>query len=172
MYGNYSGHMVASGGGATHIASTTNRGVLANYDLYRDEVLIVAGGGGGARDQSNNDNPNARFGKGGDGGGLSSGGAYSNYNTLTSTHQTVCIANQIDGYQFGQGGRAVANSGGGGGYMGGYSGAASANNEGTCMYNLGSGDGGSGYIGNLTSAGSDIGVRTGNGYARITWLGN
>lgn len=33
------------GGGATHIALGTNRGVLANYNSYRSEVLIVAGGG-------------------------------------------------------------------------------------------------------------------------------
>jgi len=31
-------------GGATHIA-TTNRGVLANYNSFRNEILIVAGGG-------------------------------------------------------------------------------------------------------------------------------
>ena len=36
-----------SGGGATHIA-TVDRGVLANYGLYRSDVLIVAGGGGGS----------------------------------------------------------------------------------------------------------------------------
>ena len=34
------------GGGATHIA-TTNRGVLANYANYKNEVITVAGGGSG-----------------------------------------------------------------------------------------------------------------------------
>ena len=35
------------GGGATHIAISNNRGVLANYVNNKNEVLIVAGGGGG-----------------------------------------------------------------------------------------------------------------------------
>lgn len=34
------------GGGATSV-TTTNRGVLSNFNSYRSEVLIVAGGGGG-----------------------------------------------------------------------------------------------------------------------------
>lgn len=39
----------AGGGGATHLA-TTNRGELFNYDLYRSEILLVAGAGSGGRD--------------------------------------------------------------------------------------------------------------------------
>lgn len=53
----------ASGGGATHIAST-NRGVLHNYETHKDEVIVVAGGGGGGGRSV------TRPPRGGDGGGL------------------------------------------------------------------------------------------------------
>lgn len=36
------------GGGSTHIAKNTNRGLLKNYASYKSEILIVAGGGGGS----------------------------------------------------------------------------------------------------------------------------
>jgi len=37
-------HRGGGGGGATHIA-TNNRGALANYGAFRNEILVVAGGG-------------------------------------------------------------------------------------------------------------------------------
>ena len=82
-----------AGGGATHIA-TTNRGLLYDYNLYRSEVLIVAGGGGGAHWEAsranaggsgNDSSANGVFGGkaitdysnyGSNGGGWSSGGNY------------------------------------------------------------------------------------------------
>ena len=45
-YDSGTGEYRGSGGGATHMA-TTEKGVLANYNSYRSDVLIVAGGGGG-----------------------------------------------------------------------------------------------------------------------------
>ncbi len=86
------------GGGATHIAKNTNRGVLANYKDYQKEVLIVAGGGGGA----------SFVYAPGDGGGLTGG-------TNNTTNQSP--VNQTTGYAFGRGQDAsgVADSDGVGG---------------------------------------------------------
>ena len=136
-------HITASGGGATHIA--TKSGELSTLENDKSSILIVSGGGGGARDQSNHVSA-ARWGDGGSGGGYHSSGAYSNYDTGTSTQQNTCIATQSLGYSFGKGENSTGNSAGGGGYYGGYSGASSAPAS-ECGY-LGSGSGGSGYIGN------------------------
>lgn len=90
---------VGGGGGATHIAKgTTNRGVLANYKNYQNEVLIVAGGGGGYSYKTKT----TAYNRGGGAGGGTTGG----------------------GGSFGQGydyGAAYANGcpGGGGGWSGG-----------------------------------------------------
>nr|MCR4580971.1 hypothetical protein [Bacilli bacterium] len=140
-------HMTGSGGGATHIATRT--GLLSELENDRDKIIIVAGGGGGARDQVNHVTA-ARWGYGGSGGGFMSSGAYSNYNTNTSTQQTYCISSQTYGYRFGQGEDANGNAAGGGGYLGGFSGASGGGYQGygECGYYLGSGSGGSGYIGN------------------------
>ncbi len=146
-------HITASGGGATHIAINNNRGVLSKYANNRDEVLIVAGGGGGARNQANHV-PAARWGHGGSGGGASSSGAYSNFNTTAVTQQNYCIATQTAGFLFGQGESTNGNSGGGGGYMGGYSGSSGSvegyTGAGVCAQYLGVGSGGSGYIGHTS----------------------
>ena len=42
----YNGGGAYGGGGATHIALNSDRGVLKNYENYKNEILIVAGGGG------------------------------------------------------------------------------------------------------------------------------
>ena len=42
----------ASGGGATHIAIAENLGELKNYNVQRDEIIIVAAGGGSASGNS------------------------------------------------------------------------------------------------------------------------
>lgn len=72
----------AGGGGATHFA-TTNRGVLKDYNNYRDEVLLVAGAGGGSFSGGggNSGSGGAGFGQGSDscrtaggGGGWTGGG--------------------------------------------------------------------------------------------------
>ena len=132
-------HITASGGGATHIA-TTNRGLLANYSNYRNELLIVSGGGGGARNQANHE-PAARWGNGGSGGGYMGGALTSNYNSYTLRNYTTTAGTQTSGNAFGVGGSVVGNSAGGGGYFGGYAGYISS------VY-YGTGGGGSGYIGN------------------------
>ena len=152
-----------SGGGCTHIAKTTKRGVLKNYVNNKSEVLIVAGGGGGSeRDM------------GGAGGGTTGGNGGTNYSTITKgatggsqtaggTYGTT--SNQGDGTSgsFGQGGNGYgststdAGGGGGGGWYGG---------GGITL--AGGGGGGSGYIGGVTSGSMSNGQRIGHGYARIT----
>ncbi|MBR1718353.1 MAG: hypothetical protein IJ715_03695, partial [Bacilli bacterium] len=58
------------GGGCTHFALNSNRGVLSAYSGNRDEILIVAGGGGGAAHGTggagNNQSAGGAFGQGGD----------------------------------------------------------------------------------------------------------
>lgn len=173
-------HITASGGGATHIAITTNRGELKNYENYKSEILIVAGGGGGARDQANHVAA-ARWGNGGAGGGLQGIGASSSNGSLTNfTVMSTFAGTQSSGFAFGQGGTGSLQSGGGGGYYGGYSG-----NTNDTLY-PGSGSGGSGYLstrlinpkssiaGNLEVPTHDgKGMMTGNeghGYAKITFI--
>ena len=160
-------HITASGGGATHIA-TTNRGILKNYSSYRAEILIVAGGGGGAG------NYNGTCSAGGTGGGTQGGvgeykkgtcsGTIAGGGTQTSggINSESGHSNALDG-GFGYGGYfATYGSGGGGGYYGG--GASRCFGSG--------GSGGSGYIGGVTSGSMQNGARSGNGYARITYVSN
>jgi hypothetical protein len=152
------------GGGATHVA-TTNRGILYNYSSFRSEVIIVAGGGGGRA-----------WGSGGTGGGLSGGksGGWNDGTGNTSSGNSYG-GTQSGGYAFGlgQNGRSstvsvsandVGNGGGGGGWYGGYS------YQGTEACSNDSGGGGSGYIGGVTDGSMSNGVRSGNGYARITFV--
>ena len=150
------GQMYIHGGGATHMA-TTNRGILSNYNYYRSEVLIVAGGGGGAGFSSDGDYPN---GNGGTGGGTNGGSGGCMKNDC-DTSSPGLGASQTSGYSFGTGsglGSYYAGPGGGGWY-GGKSG-----------YNRTGGGGGSGYIGGVTNGSMQNGVRSGNGYARITLI--
>ena len=187
--GYYSGlsYMYAQGGGATHIAITSNRGVLANYVNNKSEVLIVAGGGGGFESSGSCD-------EGSYGGGLTGGdGSYSEvgYNLTRrakgGTQTSGGSAGLIDGKvtatfnagagSFGKGGDAYTSSGnnpggaGGGGWYGG----------GGAPYAFGGG-GGSSYIDGVTNGitiagnatmpkpggGTEIG-HSGNGYCIITW---
>ncbi|WP_207153454.1 glycine-rich protein [Prevotella herbatica] len=173
---NGGGKGAAPGGGASHIA-TTNRGVLSNYKNYQSEVLIVAGGAGGVE----------WSGTGGFGGGLNGGNGNSQQSSdfaasasayggsQTSGGASVAQSTSVypspntlvDG-SFGQGGDGYQSSlndygaGGGGGWYGG----------GGTSYS-GAGGGGSGHLGsNLISGttGMSNGVRSGNGYARITFV--
>jgi hypothetical protein len=139
-------HYTSSGGGATHIANIP--GLLSTLNSNRSAIFIVAGGGGGARDQINLE-PASRHGNGGSGGGLSGGGA--------------CGGTQTTGYSFGLGQSVIGDSAGGAGWYGGYSG------SGGSIY-VGYGSGGSGYIDGVTNGGTSEGIRTGNGYARITFV--
>ncbi len=165
----------APGGGATHIA-TTNRGELKNYQSYQNEAIIVAGGGGGLE----------WAGKGGDGGGTignngnsqansfysqsasASGGTQTSGGVSTAPSSAVWggISTLVNG-SFGQGGYGYTTdndygAGGGGGWYGG---------GGTSF--SGAGGGGSGHLGTSLISGTtgmSNGVRSGNGYARITFV--
>ena len=164
------------GGGATHIAKVS--GLLSTLENNKDSILIVAGGGGGSW-----------INMGGSGGGYMGNGA------SHSDNQSSIGGTQESGYLFGLGApgvdlTAAPGGGGGGGYYGGTGGASDSV----------PGGGGSGYIGNsllsnknmycynCTESSDEI-TRTlsttcneetptsycakkGNGYARITYMGN
>ena len=149
------------GGGATSI-TTTNRGVLANYAKYKNEIITVAGGGGGSSWQA----------VGGSGGGLSGGSILKN-NKVVAQGGT-----QSSGYAFGVGQSSpdffqtinknwtVGAAGGGGGYYGGYTWKAEDYNS----YHDGPpAGGGSGYIGGVTNGSMETGTNKGNGWAKITY---
>lgn len=168
---NHDSSYVAGGGGATHIA-TTNRGVLRNYNEYRNEVLIVAGGGGGAVN-----NGEASFASNGaPGGGLEGGTKGIGVNAAQTAWLTEMpagtqtSAGNNGGFGYGTDGTTgVAHyfSGGGGGWYGGGS------------MTRSSGTGGSGYIDGCTEITyngttytpvTESGKHEGDGSARITLL--
>lgn len=161
-------HIFGGGGGATHISLTY--GSLANLANYQDTVLLVAGGGGGARWQNNMDHSAARFGNGGAGGGETGGvGQYRDI-TIDETNPNwdsykTLPGTQTTGYAFGQGeSNESGQAGGGGGWYGGHSGSKTPG--------IGSGSGGSGYIGGVSLGTMESGVWQGDGKAVITWIGN
>lgn len=133
-------HYHASGGGATHIA--TSSGVLSTMSNNIGNILIVAGGGGGGYRHT------AGSGYGSNGG---SGGGYqgvaaslSGSNGKPGLGGTQTAGGQYNG-SFGQGGypNATWGSGGGGGFYGGGGSNGNVRNNGNS-----GGGGGSGYIGN------------------------
>lgn len=188
------------GGGATHISTTT--GVIANLEDFKNTILIVAGGGGGS------DYYDSVGSNGGEGGGIvGNSGSYYRYSSSALSY-TVCkggtqIAGGAGGIgkytgdsgTFGLGGDSGGDIGGGGG-GGIYGGGGGSYNTSI----VGSGAGGSGYIGNsllfnkymycYNCATSDEEstktftttcaeetptencAKKGNGYARITYLHN
>ena len=161
-----SDYKAAGGGGATHIA--VKSGLLSTFQTSLQDVLIVAGGGGGAGYYTGN-----YYGHGGEGGGLqgNSGVIMGNTDGVTA----VGIGGtQTTGANFGQGANNGSNGpGGGGGFYGGKS----ANTY------RGAG-GGSGYVGVLDEAetygydgtiseeAQSYSAKQGNGYAKITYIGN
>lgn len=138
------------GGGATHFILNQYRGgvMLAQYASYKNDILLVAGGGGGSSWSY----------QGGAGGGANGG---------TTSGTSSSYPTQSGGYAFGlgQNGSGVADSdgvaGGGGGWYGGYANNVAAKSAGT---------GGSGYVGGVSNGTMEYGVRTGNGYAEITFV--
>jgi hypothetical protein len=161
-----------NGGGATHIAITTNRGILSSYKNNQSEVILVAGGGGGANDN----------GTGGSGGGTTGGtgttisnnvsvvGATGGTQTAGGTFTGKIYTNQVVvSGSFGQGGYSTCTSSqptdtggsGGGGWYGG----------GGTPYS-GCGGGGSGHINTskISSGSMSNGIQSGNGKALITWM--
>lgn len=165
-----------SGGGATHIA--TKSGLLSTLENSKSDILIVSGGGGGLGIA----NYPYNCGAGGSGGGIV---ANDSINLCRDQHIGIGGTNS-KGYAFGTSGDGFG-SGGGGGYYGGSS-------------DLSGGGGGSGYIENslLTNKSmycynceesSEESTKTisttcvsetptsncakkGNGYARITYIGD
>ena len=157
---NGGGYGQKMGGGCTHIAINTNRGVLKNYVNNKNEVLIVAGGGGGSDYDS---------GSAGHGGGAvgtdSRKTEHNNVGGLGGT-QSAGGAGCTNG-SFGQGGDTYVTSdygdaggGGGGGWYGG----------GGSTTNANSGGGGSGYIGGVSNGSMKTGIWSGNGQTLITWM--
>ena len=186
------------GGGATHFAlnmptDLSKTGVLSDYASQQDDVLLVAGGGGGSYYYYNSGNNNLYKTIGGYGGGENGGEGVvlSSTNpqipsgiTIPGGGQTAPASNANYLYgTFGQGANAVNGNADGGGGGGWYGGAKFANKTwyGMC------GGGGSGHV-NYTSLinGKTIGGNetiplpdgttgtgnTGNGAARITYVGN
>ncbi len=163
----------ARGGGATHMAKT-NRGVLSSYYNYKSEVYLVAGGGGaGGCGPDANGGVSGNGLKGGHGGGSSgtdgygihySGKRYDAGNGGTQSGGGAGGHSDFPG-SFGQGGGSSSRwyVGGGAGWYGGGSGGGPEDDY------SGAG-GGSGYIGGVTNGSMQNGVRTGNGYARITLI--
>jgi len=159
-----------TGGGATHIATRT--GELSSLASFQSDVLIVAGGGGAGAGGCGYTQYVAT---GGAGGGLNGGNGTDSNNEPsyrpggTGGTQTTggTSQNASENSAFGYGassttatGDCIQGGGGGGGWYGGGAGATAG----------GGGGGGSGYIGNVFSGTMSTGIRTGNGFARITRL--
>jgi hypothetical protein len=158
------------GGGASHIA-IINRGMLNEYISHQEEVVIVAGGGGSGERSA-----------GGNGGGISGeSSTTTSYPSGAGGNQTlggisVAYPDYINSSalvngSFGQGGCGYTptpdnsqdyGAGGGGGWYGG----------GGTSYD-GAGGGGSGHLSSSLISGTigmQNGIRSGNGYARITFV--
>ena len=155
----------SGGGGATHIASVL--GLLSTLSSNTSAIYIVAGGGGGSSTVFEN------LANGSAGGGVNGGSA-----TADDYSHSINGGSQESGYAFGigqqgasklvwEGAGAEGNGGGGGGWYGGYAYQGIGINS--CCY----GAGGSGHLGSTLISGTtgmQNGARSGNGYARITFI--
>ena len=162
------------GGGATHIATST--GVLKDLVNNKSSVICVAGGGAANGGWATDDD--SKYRSGGGLVGLGSPTEYFAYDennnriTLqtkgnTGGTQTGCGPDGIKG-GFGYGGSTTveyAGCGGGGWYGGNASGGGEVSSQ-------THGGGGSGYIGGVTNGEFKTGVRSGHGYAVISWHPN
>lgn len=160
-----------NGGGSGHGRATDSGGGAT--DIRRGgEKLIVAGGGGGWGGRPSY--------TGGHGGGTVGEDAYTGYSTREGGKGGTQSAGGAGGRgrtaggagTWGQGGSQTAGglSGGGGG-GGGYYGGGAGGNDYPSYNDLddGGGGGGSGYIGGVTDGSTESGVRSGNGYATISY---
>jgi len=187
-----------AGGGATHIATVS--GVLKNLSSYKDtggtniskEILIVAGGGGGSHASIGAWTCAARKYIGGNAGGYQSSiGTDQNGENGNKSYN----ATQTSGYAFGLGGAKTPNIGssGGGGWYGGYTTGECAGGGGGSGYiassNLISTSSitkhmtcysctTSSVAATRTNSNTNVSAtatadysKTGNGYAKITYLG-
>lgn len=193
--------MIAAGGGATHFALETDDengypsdGTLANYINMKNKVLLVAGGGGGAFYGRWNASTGWCAAYGGYGGGETGGNGKVTHSGLAYFRDVEIMGGAQEQQSgdstqrfgtFGQGASATASpssgdsSGGGGWYGGAKLEHVAGGTEGM------SGGGGSGHVnrdlvngetigGNNTFAapnGTDEIGHSGNGYARVTFMG-
>ena len=177
----------SGGGGATHIA--TSAGELYLLESNKSAVLIVAGGGGG----SSGDLNGGGYCHGGSGGGTAGGQGASGHSDFGYGGYG---GTQDSGYAFGQGCNGSRGTkenetfdygaGGGGGYYGGTVGASTLSQYPLNTTYTACSGGGSGYIGSLSNASTIAGYENmptfdgkstmlgneGNGYAKITYIGN
>lgn len=175
---NLNGTDCPAGGGATHIATTSNLEELAYYINNKNYVLLVAGGGGSSEWSTHGGAGGGERGLDGTGADYHGTGASSSSGGITGLLPSDDYPNTfyVNG-TFGVGGYGYSNVGsrndygpqGGGGWYGG----------GGCVYTSASG-GGSGYAGGVEdgetiagntsfpspSGGSETG-HSGNGYAII-----
>jgi hypothetical protein len=174
--GHLSQNVVYGGGGATHIA--TRSGCLKDLSEYKSTVLIV-GGGGGSNGQWEEEEDSCKYESGGGEVGLGSNTIYCYWidesknlvgtettNGNTGGTQTGVGSDGIKG-GFGYGGSINDYIGAGAGGGGWYGGNASGGGGVACQTN---GGGGSGYIGGVDNGSFHTGSRSGNGYARITFV--
>ena len=166
---NYSYVACGGGGGGTDIR--------VGGTALTDRIIVAGGGGGGGFRDHLLEPAYSSIYPGGAGGGATGGvsrghgGGYypDTGGTQTSGGVKVKGMSQTAG-TLGQGGKPSCSScpGGGGGYYGGSSGSFQTE---TGYGERFSGGGGSGYIGGVTSGSMQSGVRTGHGYAKITYIG-
>ena len=166
------------GGGATHIA--TRSGLLSSLSNYTNTILIVAAGGGGSGFNGGCNRGTNCYGigrstchvAGGYGGGEYGGNGEDDVNSASTligkgasqSGPGSKASNESCGVgSFGKGGdycnERYGGAGGGGGWYGG--GGSSRGHAG--------GGGGSSYIGGVSNGSMSSGVRSGNGFARITF---
>lgn len=161
------------GGGATHIG--TRNGTLMDYGNTNGLFIVAGGGGGAGYGHSPNGGVLGHGYQGGAGGGTEGGwGCAQHYcgvgyegggggNVGGRSAGTDWYGNN----QFGHGGwdsdREYRPAGGGGLYGGGY-----GRNEPDDDAWVAGGGGGSGYIGGVSNGSMQNGVRSGDGYAKIT----
>ena len=140
----------SGGGGGTHIAyGSTNRGVMSGYADYSDELLVIAGGGGGGSKYIS-----APL-VGGTGGGTTIGNVQHSLGGSAGDSKTA-KSNGI----LGQGDINCGSGYNSGKYQ-------------QTSGNVYSGSGATGYVkSGLTSSSQTTGSRSGNGQAKITWVGN
>ncbi len=152
-----------NGGGATHMALVSGELADIGYTEFVDnnKGLIVAGGGGGSGGQVGweDDGSSAQnIRPGGYGGGLNGGSSSGgSCNGVGGTQSGSSTAWCHGGAGFGVGG--TQGSGGGGGFYGGGGGY------------FGAGGGGSSWIGGVINGSTTANQQTGNGKAKITYIG-
>ena len=184
---------ISGGGGATHIARVS--GLLSTLSEKRDNILIVAGGGGGSYYESG-----SGYVGGSAGGYIGNNGLYNkrgvSYGGTQVSGGTNTDSSSYSG-SFGKGGTNTNFSAGGGSGL--YGGSAGGTDRTDAGDDYGTGAGGSGYIGNtlltnkvmycynctasseeatktisttcVNEAATENCAKKGNGYAKITYVG-